>query len=132
MPKSANNIDLMVKVKPNPLSGKSGQHTIWFNNNNPWVAEVKPVDIEVLNPGTAELDLVVNGSVTWERRQVQVGNITSWQSSKPVSTDLQPRSNATSSGESVQVSCCVGRAAVTPSQPPPAVYPVGDITVVRL
>jgi hypothetical protein len=126
---TTNNIDLMVKVNPNPLSSKVGQHTIWFNNNNPWIAEVKPVNIEVLNPVTAELDLTVNGQVS-SPRQVSIGLISAWKSTNPVSTDLQQRSNSTSSGASVQVSCCVGRAPVTPNQPPPPVYPLGDVTLV--
>jgi hypothetical protein len=132
MPNPTYNIDLKVKIKPNPLSGKTGMHTMWFNNNNPWVAEVKPADIEVLNPGTAQLDLVVNGVVSSQRMQVPIGNIASSKPSNPVTTDLRPRANATSSGENVQVSCCVGRAPVTPNQPPPAVYPLDDITLVRL
>jgi hypothetical protein len=132
MPNPSDHIDLMVKIKPNPLSGKTGKHTIWFNNKNPWVAQVKPVDIEVLNPGTAELDLVVNGVVSSQRMQVPIGNIAPWTSTNPVSTDLQPRGNATSSGENVQVSCCVGRAPVVPSQPPPMLSPLDDITLVRL
>jgi hypothetical protein len=132
MPNPTYNIRLMIDVNPNPLCGNLGKHTVRCNNNNSWIAQITPMDIQVENPASAELDLVVNGSPTAARMQVPVGNVAQWQQSHPIDTDLQPRSNATSSGERVSVSCCISRVRVSPKQPPLPAFLLDDVTLVKL
>ncbi len=127
---TANNVDLMVHVVPNPLSGQLGTHTIWFNNNNQWTASITPALITVQN-AAAQLDLVVNGART-RQRGVAIGNLGAWQSSAPIPTALAGVAGATSSGEFVDVTCSISRAPINPNQPPPRLYPLQISALVSL
>jgi hypothetical protein len=127
---TANNVDLMVDVVPNPLGGRPGMHAMWFNNNNKWTASITPALITVQNAG-AQLDLVVNGART-RQRNVPIGNLGGCQSSTPIPTPLAGVAGATSSGEFVDVTCSIARAPINPNQPPPRLYPLQISALVSL
>jgi hypothetical protein len=120
---SSNNVDLFIAVRPNPLSGQMGSYDVWFNNNNGWNAQIGAITIDVLNPATAELDLVVAGTRS-RSRSANVGSVGAWRSSNPVATGVAAAPGASSSGEVVSVTCAVGRAMSSPGAPPPPLYPL--------
>lgn len=128
---TTNNVDLVVDVVPNPLCGRHGAHTMWFNNNNPWTAAITSASVSVRNPSTAELDLLVGGNRT-RNRSINVGNIGAWRASKNIATTLAEAPGATSSGEFVDVTSTVSRAPSTPRQPPPRLYPLDLSALVAL
>jgi hypothetical protein len=128
---TANNVDLMVQILPNPLGGRQGTHTIWFNNNNSWAASITPAYVTVPNAASAQLDLVVSGARV-RNRGVAIGNLGAWQSSKPIPTGLAEVAGATSSGEFVDVTCGISRAPIAPNQQPPRLYPLQISALVSL
>ena len=127
---TANNVDLMVDIAPNPLGGRPGTHTIWFNNNNSWTASITPALVAIQN-SAAQLDLVVGGTRT-RSRGVAIGNLGAWQSSTPIPTGLAGVTGATSAGEFVDVTCTVSRAPINPNLPPPKLYPLQLSALVSL
>lgn len=121
---TVNNVELVVEIDPNPLGGRPGAHRLWFNNNNPWIATVTATTVEVRDPASAELDLLVNGNRV-RRRAVRVGNVGRWASSNPVDTTMEQVPGATSAGEMVDLTCRVSRAQMAPNLPPPALHALG-------
>ena len=127
----ADNVELKADVRPKTLASAMGALTFWLNNNNDWTADVGTVLVTIRALHDADIALVVAGTMV-ESQTSRVGDVGSWSSSRPIAIQVCPKPSATAASETVDVTCTVGRLALSPNQLPQRRSPLREIVLVNL